>query len=113
MFEFDKLDNETIENVVDDVLLLKKNNLKSITTVFTNYRVVFLDFINNSSDEDLRISRGVQYFKKKSEIFSFKYEELGKILDSDDGLKKYVLKDNNYFFLKSETFFKLLSEKII
>ena len=109
MYDFKKLENEFVKNIIDDCILLTNNVEKNITVIITNMRLLFLDYPNSGIQEDLRISRGLNYSRKKELFFEIKLEDIKEIEKGE--FNKYILKDTNYFYLKSDEVLKIINKK--
>ena len=108
MYDFAKLNNEEIKEIIDGARLLVAEEEKEISVIVTNQRVVFLEYPKDSVDETLRVSRGVQYMKRMEEFFNFNLSDLKEIIP--DEYDKYMLKDGNYFFIKCTKLRELLNK---
>ncbi len=111
MYNFKKIKNEKIEKIEDDCVLLFNNKERSISAILTNKRLILLDYPDGTDyQETLRISNGVNYMRNKEEFYSININD---ILNAEND--KYILKDNNYFFLKTndinKTIIKMLGSK--
>ena len=98
MYNFKKLKNETIELIEDNCLLLYDGKEREISVILTNKRLILLDYPDGTDyQETLRISKGVNYLRNKEEIFSIEISKIDNIRKN-----KYVLKNGNYFNLKTK-----------
>ena len=97
MHDFLKLKNELIKLIKDNCLLLFDGQKRSISVIFTNYRLILLDYPNYDYKEVLKISKGMDHLKKK--IFSINLSSISMI--EKDKFDKYILNDGNYFRLKT------------
>ena len=110
MYEFDKLNNEKIILISDDSFLKVDENWKNISSIVTNKRLILLDYPSNINnyEETLRVSRGMDYVRKKEVLFNINLDEIIKM--EMDG--KYLLKDGNYFHLKDSGVKKIVDNII-
>lgn len=105
MYNFKKLKNEKIELIEDNCILLYEGKERAVSVILTNMRLILLDYPDGTDyQETLRISKGVNYFRNKEEIFSIDISEIDSIKNN-----KYLLKNGNYFNLKT----KEISKRII
>lgn len=98
MYDFKKVKDEKIEIIEDDCILLFENKERNISVILTNKRLILLDYPDKTDyQETLRISKGVNYMRNKEEFYSV---NLSDILSVEKD--KYILKDSNYFYLKTK-----------
>lgn len=71
MYDFLKLKNESIKLIKDNCLLLFDGQKRSISVIFTNYRLILLDYPNYDYKEVLKISKGFDYLKKKRILINY------------------------------------------
>lgn len=100
MYKFKKMKNEEIILIEDDCALIYEDNKRNISVILTNMRLILLDYLTNGYEEDLRLSRGVQYLKEKEELRSFNLNEISEIVKGD--FDKYILNNSNFFYLKTK-----------
>jgi len=100
MYDIKLLSNENIMYITDEASLKKDNKPYQITVIVTNQRLILLDYPSPeyNYEEDLRVGRGMEYLKKKEEIYSIKHKEILDII-SEYKYNKYILKDSNFFYL--------------
>ena len=111
MYNFNKLDNEEILLISDEVVLKKDNANVEISAIVTNKRLILLDYPeeDNNYEEVLRTSRGAHYVKQKEIILSVDLENIKEII-SEDNFDKYVLNTSNYFYLNNDQINKKVKE---
>lgn len=111
MYDFKKIKGEEIELIEDNCTLIVDEKEMELSVILTNMRVVFLSYPDNFDyQETLRISKGVNYMRKKEEVFSINIADLLRI--ENDAFDKYVLKNGNCFYLKTKEIKKKISNKI-
>ena len=103
MYDINLLKEESVISIIEEVILKKEDNPHQITVVITNKRLIFLDYpaLEHNFEEDLRISRGVDYLKKKEEIYSVYLKDIKEIIEGKE-YNKYNLSDSNHFYLYDE-----------
>ncbi len=108
MYDFKKKKGEKIELIEDNCTLIVDEKEIELSVILTNMRLVFLDYPNNYDyQETLRISKGVNYMRKKEELYSIYLSDLLKI--EKNTFDKYILTNGNYFYLKT----KEINNKIV
>lgn len=72
MYDFEKIPGEYIISIVDDVILKENEKERNISVILTNKRLLFLDYPSgvNNYEEMVRISRGINYMRKKKHSLS-------------------------------------------
>lgn len=102
MYDLKKTLDEDIISIIDDSILKFEGKSREISIILTNKRIVFLDYPSaiNNYEETMRISRGINYLRKKEPFFELEIKDLKSIEKGD--FDKYQLKNGNYFFLESE-----------
>lgn len=102
IYNFNKLDNEEILLISDEVILKNDNVDITISTIVTNKRLILLDYPkkSNNYEEAMRTSRGVDYVIKKEPILIVNLEDINEI-SRENNYDKYVLNTSNYFYLSN------------
>lgn len=100
MYEFEKLKDEEILLISDNTILKKEEKEVNISTVVTNKRLLLLDYPSsvNNYEEALRTTRNQEYLKKKEIILEVNLSDIKEIIEED--YDKYLLSNNNYFYMK-------------
>jgi len=113
MYEFDKLDNETIKLITDDVYLLVEDKKKLISAIVTNKRLILLDFLEgyNNYEEAMRTGLNMGSVKKKYPILIINNEDIDYIKETKY-YDKYYLKNESYFNIESKEVKKFFINKI-
>lgn len=100
IYNFKLQKNEIIKFIYDDTDITINDNTLKLTIIITNYRILILDYPSIiNPQEDLRISKGINYIRKKEIIFSYTLEEITKIEKIKKGCK-IEFKDNNHVIIK-------------
>ncbi len=79
MLNLNLKENETLINTYEDVLVKTDNGVSTLTISLTNKRVIFFDYLTDTSRETLRIARGVDYIKYKEELYSIYISDIKSI----------------------------------
>ncbi len=113
MYEFDKLDGETIKLITDDTYLLVDDQKKLISAIVTNKRLILLDYLEgyNNYEEAMRTGLNMGAVKKKYPILILNNEDIDYIKETKY-YDKYVLKNKSYFNIESKEIKKFYISKI-
>ncbi len=111
-FSINLNENEQIAIIDQAALLLWNNKKRKVCIVVTNFRFIIYFDINkeDSQSEMLRISRAISYLPKYEVLLELNKEEIIKI-EKETEFDKYILKNNNYFYLNSEKIYNHINQK--
>ena len=113
MYEFDKLENETIKLITDEVFLLKNDKKIMITGIVTNKRLILLDYESrdNNYEEALRTGLNMDYIKRKVPILIINNDDIKEIKETKY-YDKYILNNDSYFNIENKDIKKFYISKI-
>ncbi len=113
MYEFDKLENETIKLITDEVFLLKNDKKIMISGIVTNKRLILLDYESkdNNYEEALRTGLNADYIQRKVPILIINNEDLKEIKETKY-YDKYILNNDSYFNIENKDIKKFYISKI-
>ncbi len=108
MYPIELEQNEYIEITDETATILEDGKEKEVCVVVTNKRLMLFVDGNKSMDsrEVLRIVKAASYLPSYDKLLETELSFIDKIEGN-----KYVLKNNNYFYLNSDTIYKFLKEK--
>ncbi|MBE6150412.1 MAG: hypothetical protein E7162_01155 [Firmicutes bacterium] len=113
MYEYNKLNGEEVVLISDDAVLKVDDKEENISVIVTNMRLLLFDYPNINMDyqEVLRISRGVNYISKKEIILELSIFDI-KSIEKERDFDKYILKNNNYFYIRDEKVKEYLNKNL-
>ena len=97
MYDFKFGNGEQVNNIIDSVKVYIGDDIKEITCIITNKRLLFLDYPSKvfNSMEDLRISGKMNYIRKK-EVVDYAYLDDISVINKLDRYTEIELKDGRY-----------------
>ena len=113
MYEFEKLENEKIKLITDEVYLLKNDKKVLISAIVTDKRLILLDYEDRSNnyEEALRVGMNMDYLKKKYPILIVNNNDIKSIKETKY-YDKYILNNDNYFNIENKEIKKFYIDKI-
>ena len=113
MYEFVKLDNETIKLITDEVYLIVEDKKKLVSGIVTNKRLILLDYLEgyNNYEEAMRTGLNMGSIKKKYPILIIDNKDLKEIKETKY-YDKYILNNDSYFNIESKEIKKNYINKI-
>ena len=113
MYEFDKLKDEVIKLITDEVYLLKNDKKVLISAIVTNKRLILLDYesSDNNYEEALRTGMNMDFIKKKYPILIVNNEDIKSIKETKY-YDKYTLNNDSYFNIENRDIKKFYIDKI-
>ncbi len=110
MYNFTLQKNEETISIFDNAYIKQGDNEKETTIILTNQRLLFLEYLANDPNEDLRIGRGIQYLRAQEVYYEFPLKDIEKI--SFNKLYKVKLKNGVEFEFEDQNLYKLLKENM-
>jgi hypothetical protein len=113
MYEFDKLDGETIKLITDEVYITIDDEKKLVSGIVTNKRLILLDYLEgyNNYEEAMRTGLNLGTVKKKYPILLIDNKDIKEIKETKY-YDKYILNNGSYFNIESKDIKKHYIDKI-
>ena len=113
MYEFDKLNGETIKLITDEVYITINDEKKLVSGIVTNKRLILLDYLEgyNNYEEAMRTGLNLGTVKKKYPILLMDNDDLKEIKETKY-YDKYILNNGSYFNIESKDIKKFFIDKI-
>ena len=108
MYNFNFLKNEKLIQIFDDIWIKEGNNEKITTIALTNQRLLFLDYNNNDSRENLRIIGKLNYIRYKEIYYVIELKDI-KYTSKEDNYIIHTLNNNIEF--SNQELFNLINKK--
>ena len=106
MYNFNFLKNEKLIQLFEDLCVKEGNNEKITTVALTNQRLLFLDYDNNDTRENLRISNKFNYIRTKEAYYVIELKDI-KEINKKENYIIYTL--NHKIEFDNKELFKLLN----
>ena len=111
MYDLKLNKNEEIKLISNDTIIYTDKEVKNITCIITNIRLLILDYPSgiHNSKEDLRISGKMTYIRKKEIICEINLSDIVSITNNNR-YYKITLKDKKYINLDDNNVIKYLKK---
>jgi len=107
MYNYELKSNEKIERIFDDILLKTNKDILNVSLIITNMRFIILSIPKDM--ESFRVGRMINYQNTKEVIFETNLSNI-KNIEKEEDYCKYILQNNNYFYLNSDEIYKFINQ---